>query len=648
MENLIYNIRLHFIWILTISLLMSSCKFKPSIEPQEVINNQKLQKYLLRGWNTWNNSDLLSYVILPEGLSLKISFRDSHINEPPYYLNRVLINSPGEEIPVRFTPVAHSSDGRYIDCLLAWKDFEARIQVIRDRYDIMILYTPVRLPEYPPVLILETGLLWGKIGKLERKGRFIQAEVGTSIFSIGSTQEIKDIPLPISSLYMAFTSKEETGFFTGRVRSLQNIKEMIVKRKNIFDDIQKSYGNLAEAFNVIQSALSWNMTVDPFNHNAITPVSRNIAEKMGGWVMFNTDSYFTAALFAVDNKFHAYSNAITMTQSITKDGFVPNYTGAMFTGSSLDRSRAPVGSLVCNMIYNKYRETWFLKEVYDDLLTWNRWWDKTRINNGYLSWGSEPEGEMANTKEAAMSESDLWKTPYYNEITFNKNSHKLEIASVELMSLYISDCNELAKIAHILAKEDDKKELLQRAEKYSARLNDLWDEKAGIYKDKNLVTNQFCPQLSATSFYSLLSGVPDKVKAERMVREHLLNPREFFGDFMIPLISRNDPAFADSAASMYRILPHLNFLVYLGLKNYDFPEARKLLSKKSLDLVMKEWNLNRRIYENYNALSGFGSDIYGNDSFYTTGGLLALIPLMEADTSNGRWILGYYKEIVTP
>ena len=633
MENHINSIRLHLIWILTFSLLMCSCEYKPSIEPQEVVNNQKLQKYLLRGWNTWNNSDVLSYVILPEGLSLKISFRDSHINEPPYYLNRVLINHPMEEIPVKFTPVAHSADGRYIDCFLNWKDFEARIQVIRDRFDIIILYTPVRLPENPPVLILETGLLWGKNGKFERKGNLIQAEIGTSVFTIGSTRKIKDIPLPISSLYMAFSSKEETGFFTGLVKSVDDIRILIEKRKGVFDDTRKYYGDHSEAYNIIQSAISWNMTTDPNSHNAITPVSRNIAEKMGGWVMFNSDSYFTAAMFAVDNKFHAYSNAILMTQSITKSGYVPYFTAAMSSENSPGISRAPVGSLVCNMIYNKYKEKWFLDEVYDDLLTWNRWWDKTRNNKGYLSWGAEPVGENFNLRKAAILESDLGKSPYFNEIRYNRNSNKLEIASVELMSLYITDCKKLAEIAEILEEEDDKAELLQRAEKYSGRLNELWDDSIGIYRDKNLDTDQFCPQLSATSFYSLLSGVPDKVKAERMVTEHLLNPGEFSGDFMIPLISRSDPAFADSASSCYKILPHLNFLVYLGLKNYDFPEASRLIANKSLELVMKEWKSNHRIYENYSALSGLGSDIPGNDSFYTTGGLLALISLME----DGYW-----------
>jgi len=354
---------------------------------------------------------------------------------------------------------------------------------------------------------------------------------------------------------------------------------------------------------------------------------------MGGWVLYNADSYYTAMMFATDDKFNAYSNAIAITRSITKNGFIPGYSSPLSTGSSFAHSRAPVGSLICNMIYKKYQEKWFLLEIYDELLSWNRWWDKARNNKGYLSWGSQPEGPFGNTRQAALAESDLDESPLLDDIAYNKSIRKMEIASVELMSLYIADCKALAEIAKILDNEDDQRELLQRAEKYSLKLNELWDDQLGIYRDKNLLSNQFCSHNYATSFYSLLSGVPDKMKAERMINEHFLNPEEFSGEFMIPLLAKNDPDFSDSTAYKYPILPEINFLIYLGLRNYDFPAARKLLANRSLDLVMKEWGLNNRIYKSYNPRNGFGSDLPCNDSFYTTGGLLALISLLE----EGYW-----------
>ncbi len=74
------------------------------------------------------------------------------------------------------------------------------------------------------------------------------------------------------------------------------------------------------------------------------------------------------------------------------------------------------------------------------------------------------------------------------------------------------------------ARTDDREELLARGEKYSLKLTELWDGKSGIYRDKDLVTNQFSTRLAPTNFYPLLAGLPTQEQAERMVNEHLLNP----------------------------------------------------------------------------------------------------------------------------
>ena len=48
----------------------------------------------------------------------------------------------------------------------------------------------------------------------------------------------------------------------------------------------------------------------------------------------------------------------------------------------------------------------------------------------------------------------------------------------------------------------------------------------------------------------------------------------------------------------------MNYLVYMGLRNYEFPEARRILTEKSAALMMENVNLNGYIYENYNAITG--------------------------------------------
>ncbi len=619
---------------LIVCLIFSSCLKKKVFDNTTIDNNEELQEYILQGWNTWDNPNLLNFVYMPEGLSIKLNFRVSYRVGYPYFLDENYINSKDPKAAV-ITPVAHSYDGRYIDMILSWQGMKARIQVARERRDIMILYTPIEIPEHPHLMILETGLLYNKPGRIEKNKNTIQADAGQKTFSIQTSAEEQIVPLALPSPYFVVGSEKETAFFTGYGRNIENIKEYIEKRREIYEEQQAKYGDLAQAHDAMRNLLGWNIIYDPVNNRAITPVSRAWNENWGGYVLFDWDTYFTAAMFALDDKFHAYSNAIAITNSITPEGFIPNFASALGNKSSFDRSQPPVGSIVCKLIYEKYQDKWFLNEVYDKLLSWNRWWDKARNNNGFLSWGSDPNKEVNDgfSKQAAMYESGLDNSPLFDDAIFNEQSHLLDLASVDLMSYYIADCKALAFIATELGKAEDATELLERAEKYSSKLNELWDEESGIYRDKDLVKNEFSAHLSPGNFYPLLAGVPTQQQAERMINEHFLNPEEFFGEFMIPSIARNDPGFPDNEYWRGRIWAPMNFLVYLGLRNYDLPEARKLLAEKSLNLLMKEWKENHRVHENYNAVTGVGADVKSSDSFYSWGGLLALIPLME----QGYW-----------
>jgi len=49
-----------------------------------------------------------------------------------------------------------------------------------------------------------------------------------------------------------------------------------------------------------------------------------------------------------------------------------------------------------------------------------------------------------------------------------------------------------------------------------------------------------------------------------MIRDHLSNPKEFWGTWVIPSIARDAPAFADQNYWRGRIWEPMNYLVYLG------------------------------------------------------------------------------------
>ena len=114
-----------------------------------------------------------------------------------------------------------------------------------------------------------------------------------------------------------------------------------------------------------------------------------------------------------------------------------------------------------------------------------------------------------------------------------------------------------------------------------------------------------------------------------MIKEHFFNPDEFYGEYMIPSIARNDIAYNEQMYWRGRIWAPMNFLVYLGLRNYNLDKARTQLVEKSKTLILKSWLEEGAVYENYNANTGLGNDVMTSDKFYHWGALLGCILLIE-------------------
>ena len=331
----------------------------------------------------------------------------------------------------------------------------------------------------------------------------------------------------------------------------------------------------------------------------------------------------------------AYANAAEILRESPPAGFVPNYArpGGW---KSFDRSEPPVGAITVLNLYRQFHDVWFLRDTFGPLLAWNRWWDQHRALGGYLVLGTDadnrpvnPDDQAVGTLQGAKYESGLDNSPMYDDAPFHPETNKLHFADVGLMGLYIADCKALAEIADLLGQGGEARELRDRGERYRAKLQTLWDDQTGIFLNKNLDTGVSSPRLSPTNFYPLLGGAATPAQAGRMVREHLLNPREFWGEWVIPSIARSDPAFRDQDYWRGRIWGPMNYLVYLGLLNYDQPEARRQLAEKSLALFNHEWIGQGHIHENYNALTGSGDDVGSSDRFYHWGALLGLIGYLE-------------------
>ncbi|MDP4250345.1 MAG: trehalase family glycosidase [Bacteroidota bacterium] len=619
-----------FVSVLTLLLASPSFMYaQPVSRNIKTPEYRELQRKLCSGWNTWYNGSFTSHVHLPQGFSINLC-----LTQPgnPDYLKETFKEPAISNRPEKVLPGLRADDGSYTSMKLTYKEEELSIQSATDGADELILVSPGKKSKN--YLVVEAGLLWNLQGSIGMHNNGLFGMFPEDTIEVHTTASpVEDAYAVTTAPHLTFTLDNEIGIYTGKTRTLPEIKAIIQKHRDEEQKRMDSHGDLASSFTAMQTILAWNTIYDAPNHRVITPVSRSWSNGWGGFVLFDWDTYFASYMLSSFNKDLAYANAVEITKSITPDGFIPNYQSP-FGNTSWDRSEPPVGSAIILWIYNKYKEKWFLNEVYDELLTWNRWWASKRDVKGYLCWGSTPVPDSLksiekNNLQAAKFESGLDNSPMYDSIPFSQTTHTMELADVGLMSMYIADCNSLAEISTILGKKAEAAELNKRASFYTRQLAGMWDEKTGIFLNKRLDNGEKSYRLSPTNFYPMLAKACTEKQAERMIKEHYYNPDEFYGKYVIPSISRNNPAFKDNDYWRGRIWGPMNFLVYMGMRNYHLPEARLDLISKSKALLMQNWKADGGVYENYNSVTGTGGDVHSADGFYHWGALLTFIEFVE-------------------
>jgi len=595
----------------------------------------ELKRRLAAGWNTWNSCSVLSHVLLPAGLAVELGIKEYAGGQ---YLQEALIGRQGAD-EERIFPGPRTYDGGYTELKIQWRGIDLLVQSAKVDDDLVLLVTPLAEQHRTPLLAIEIGLLWNRAGSVHRDGETLVADLPQQTVAVYCTAPAVDEPYIFTkSPYLTAALDRPIGISTGRPRTQAEIQAIITRQKAACEQYATQFGALVEVYAAVQTCLAWDTIYDPLYNRVVSTVSRIWNGGYGGYVLFCWDTYFGALIAAIDNKELAYANAIEITREKTENGFVPNVAGSNGF-KSRDRSQPPVGSMVVWELYQRYGERWLLEEVFDDLLVWNRWWMSHRVTNGLLCWGSDPyqpvtggywELNGVNERYGGALESGLDNSPMYDDVPFDTESHQLALADVGLNGLYLMDCRCLAEIARVLGKTAEEAELRRRAETFTAATQTLWDDAAGIFLNRRTDTGEFSHRLSPTNFYPLTGRAATQAQAERMMSEHFYNPREFWGEWIMPSIARDDPAYPDQQYWRGRIWAPMNFLVYLGLRHYDLPQARTDLVEKSKDLLLKEWRANRHVHENYNADTGEGCDIGSSDRFYHWGGLLGLIAFIEA------------------
>ena len=599
----------------------------------------KIKRELKKGWNTWDVRSIFNLVWVEEQLGVKITFYDSKRGEE---CERIQIGENGEEMAA-VRPYHHSYDGYYIEADATWYDTSVKLRCASEGKRLVVLLTPVSEGNTADIKV-SPGKIWEAmytIGSCSvNKDHFkFTTMFGTS--ELYGKVAGKNVRYVEDGSYYLCSSDAPVLIYTGEDITVEEAQKLMEDHKNEFERVGKEkWGDDYECYNAMQTVLAWDTFYDPSEAMIVTPVSRlwcltssAVSDVLGGYVLFDWDTYFASEMFAVDNRELAYCNAIEITKAVDKCGFVPNYRCSN-DHVSYDRSQPPVGSRAIWMLYQKYGDRWLIEYLYPRLLRWNLWWDSSRKAEGLLCWGSTPPNgesmrdEVFGRKQAVL-ESGLDNTYVYDEAGYFADRHIASYIDVGLSSMYVMDCEYLAKIADELGYRKEAKQIRARGEEYGDNIQKLWSEEDGMFYCKDMKTGQLVKKMDPTNFYPLLCKAATQKQAERMVNEHLLNENEFWGDWVIPCSPRNTSAHKDNDYWRGRIWGPTNFLVYLGICNYDFPEVRKELAEKSKRLLMKEWLTHGYVYENWNSVTGEGGDVDNSTKFYHWGALMGYIHILE-------------------
>jgi hypothetical protein len=132
--------------------------------------------------------------------------------------------------------------------------------------------------------------------------------------------------------------------------------------------------------------------------------------------------------------------------------------------------------------------------------------------------------------------------------------------------------------------------------------SNLWSERDGAWLDKG--RGGFRRVLTPAIWFPAFLGVSrDEGRIQAAIERHLLNPKEFFGDYPIPTVAYNDPNYNQEGEGMYWRGQVWIVTAYSALETlfrYGYEKEADELKRRLLAMLSDKGG----VFENYNALTG--------------------------------------------
>ncbi len=250
---------------------------------------------------------------------------------------------------------------------------------------------------------------------------------------------------------------------------------------------------------------------------------------------------------------------------------------------------------------------WLRGQVYESIKRHLAHWEKTQQkDNGLFVWRSH-RGSGTDNHPA------IYGRPLNSS------------AGVELNCFMYKEYLAAATLSEVLGYGEDADLYRAKAAELSDKIDALmWDEIDGLYyhldtlSEKPAVATQHITWTVPlkfrcwTCFMPMFAGIAPKERVERMVREHLMNDKEFYSPYGLCTLAKNEPAFSTEETSnpsnwQGPIWIVSEYMMFKGLLNYGFYNEAAQVTDDILNTLCRDIEKNGLLHEYYNPYTGVSS-----------------------------------------
>lgn len=384
------------------------------------------------------------------------------------------------------------------------------------------------------------------------------------------------------------------------------LKTILAQRKGQF--INKDVNNVAiKAHLTLQN--NWRIPAGEIKHEGLFP-SYHYKWFNGFW---SWDSWKHAVGLAYYDTRLAKEQIKLMFDFQNEDGFVADcvYRDTNIEAHNYRDTKPPLAAWAVEKVFEKTKDTAFVKEMYPKLKNYHYWWYQKRDHDqdGLCEYGSTDGSLVAAKWESGMDNAIRFD---HSKILKNgEGAFSLDQESVDLNAYLYAEKKFLARLSEVLELEEEKAQYLLEAEELKRKIQtQFYDASNGWFYDTTLDGKQFIRGEGSEGWTSLWTKVATQEQATK-VKERMMDSTKFFTRVPFQTMSSDHKKF-DPLKGYWRGPNWLDqaYFGMQGLRNYGFNTEADLATLQLIKGAEGILTKGSAIRENYHPLTGKGLHAY--------------------------------------